>query len=281
MQIEGFLQEARGDGALAIKCTAEATAPVAGPFADEGGLMPEYAIELLAQTLAAGQGYLALADDRPAAGGMLAGVDHFFWTGRPVAPGDQLLARVQSELAFGQFLVLSGAISRTGEEVARGRLKIRIEPDFGTKAVPLSPAPFAPLPVFSICRALRSTALQQITVAPNGALTGIFQFAPGFPGFAGHFPGKPLLPAVAQCAAVRILAEQYLAAELAPCEFQKMKWTRPILPDETVTITAALAGAGAQVSLSFAIAGASGPAGSGIVRYMPTSSGNSHATIPT
>lgn len=266
MRIEAALLQIEAGSGRDLNCTVAARAPLVGPFADRSRVVPEYCIELLAQATAAGHGYQALAGNRPAGGGMLAAIDHFSWRGYPAA-GDPLRVRVQSELSFGPVLVVNGTVSRAAEELATGRLKIWSRTDFPA-AFPEAPAqPLATGP--SLLQALRTTALLNINRdAAADTVTGTFHFSPDFPGFQGHFPGRPVLPAVAQCMAVRVLAEQALATELLPLAFEALKWTRPILPGETVTIVTPIAQSGRRIALNFSISGPAGRTAAGTARFL-------------
>ena len=51
-----------------------------------------------------------------------------------------------------------------------------------------------------------SDCLKSVTNVENDVIQGTFTFPPDFIAFAGHFPGQPILPAVVQLAAVRLLA---------------------------------------------------------------------------
>lgn len=66
----------------------------------------------------------------------------------------------------------------------------------------------------------------------DGGLSGRFRFGQGFVGFAGHFPGYPLLPAVAQAVLGRVMAEALAGAPLAMAILEKAKFVREVRPDE-------------------------------------------------
>lgn len=74
----------------------------------------------------------------------------------------------------------------------------------------------------------------------DGVLCGRFRFDEGFVGFAGHFPGYPLLPAVVQVVLGQILAEtlaEALAetpsgAPLAMASLDKAKFVREVRPGD-------------------------------------------------
>jgi 3-hydroxyacyl-[acyl-carrier-protein] dehydratase len=72
----------------------------------------------------------------------------------------------------------------------------------------------------------------------NADGTNIFEFRFGAddPTFAGHFPGRPILPGVFQLEMVRVAVESVLDCPLAVREIRKAKFQRPILPDEVVRV---------------------------------------------
>jgi 3-hydroxyacyl-[acyl-carrier-protein] dehydratase len=93
----------------------------------------------------------------------------------------------------------------------------------------------------------------------NADGTNIFEFRFGAddPVFAGHFPGRPLLPGVFQLEMARVAAESVLNCPLAVREISKAKFQRPILPDETVRLELKLSETGEtiQARASFSVKG--------------------------
>ena len=75
------------------------------------------------------------------------------------------------------------------------------------------------------------------TPQPDGSNAFEFRFAAGEPVFAGHFPGRPLLPGVFQLEMARLSAEWVLGCPLAAGEIGKAKFQRPILPGELVRLS--------------------------------------------
>ena len=71
---------------------------------------------------------------------------------------------------------------------------------------------------------------------PDGSTTLEFKFDANDPVFAGHFPGRPILPGVFQLELVRVAAELVMRCVLAVREIRKAKFQRPILPGETVRL---------------------------------------------
>lgn len=75
----------------------------------------------------------------------------------------------------------------------------------------------------------------------GAVLVGDYFFAPDFPGFAGHFPESPILPAVVQLAAVRYLAELAVASNLRTVGCQGAKFRVMVRPRELLTVSLNLA----------------------------------------
>ena len=65
-------------------------------------------------------------------------------------------------------------------------------------------------------------------------ISGVFVFPAAFPGFAGHFPARPILPAIVQLAAVRHLAQLGLAGKLQPTACRQVKFRGIIQPQDEV-----------------------------------------------
>ncbi|MFO7766670.1 MAG: hypothetical protein R6V33_09580 [Pelovirga sp.] len=63
-----------------------------------------------------------------------------------------------------------------------------------------------------------------------------FRFAENFPGFSGHFPGYPVLPAVLQTLLAQMLAEQLLGRQLRLKVLQQAKFSRQIRPGELIHV---------------------------------------------
>ena len=86
-------------------------------------------------------------------------------------------------------------------------------------------------------------------------------FNPGDPVFAGHFPGRPVLPGIFQLELTRVAAESVLGCSLAVREISRAKFQRPILPGETINLRLTLSGEKSpiQARAGFSVAGS--PAG--------------------
>ena len=95
--------------------------------------------------------------------------------------------------------------------------------------------------------------LKSVTVDENDGIQGIFVFPPGFAAFEGHFPDQPVLPAVVQLAAVRLLASRQIGHPLIPTGIHRAKFKSIILPEMCMTVKLQLKQSGDAVSLSFTI----------------------------
>ena len=70
----------------------------------------------------------------------------------------------------------------------------------------------------------------------EGATVVEFKFDPEDPTFAGHFPGRPILPGIFQLELARVAAELALGCSLSVREIRKAKFQRSIFPGEIVRL---------------------------------------------
>ena len=85
--------------------------------------------------------------------------------------------------------------------------------------------------------AIRGAAVGEIERRPDGSLRQRYVFGEDFPGFSGHFPGKPILPAVLQIMAASLLVETATGRQVQPASIERAKFMLPIVPGATVEIT--------------------------------------------
>ncbi len=89
-------------------CIAEAKAVVDGIFVNEAGmLIPEYYLELIAQSMAAGNGYDAQCDRVSERTGYLVGIDAFTWF-QDALPGEILRVDLKKIFEFGSVTIMAG-----------------------------------------------------------------------------------------------------------------------------------------------------------------------------
>ena len=67
-------------------------------------------------------------------------------------------------------------------------------------------------------------------------LRAVFVFNAAYSGFDGHFPGRPILPAIVQLASVRFLAELGLKQSVNPVSYSRVKFRGIIQPDERIEV---------------------------------------------
>ncbi len=86
-------------------------------------------------------------------------------------------------------------------------------------------------------QAVRSAVVSKPFLDETGAAVGRYRFDEGFAGFRGHFPGRPLLPAVVQImAAMQVAGEVWQGLGDATVSVDKAKFTLPIGPGDEVEI---------------------------------------------
>jgi 3-hydroxyacyl-[acyl-carrier-protein] dehydratase len=87
-----------------------------------------------------------------------------------------------------------------------------------------------------ILRGIAAASLGAVGRDDTGTLQGRFLFTENFAGFAGHFPGQPILPAV-----VQILTVASLVGEAAGCRqrlvaVEDAKFLSPVLPGQELLV---------------------------------------------
>lgn len=70
----------------------------------------------------------------------------------------------------------------------------------------------------------------------SGGLVRRFRFEASFLGFQGHFPGRPILPAVAQFLAAVVVAEGQAGCPLRLAAVERAKFHRVIEPGDEVRV---------------------------------------------
>jgi radical SAM protein with 4Fe4S-binding SPASM domain len=94
------------------------------PFVGEDGVLDEAAyIEIMAQSVAAMNGFRQIGSSAPSLDGLLLGVRDFEILGL-ARVGDYLKITVEETARYGDFHVMRGEVARDGEVLARGEIKI-------------------------------------------------------------------------------------------------------------------------------------------------------------
>lgn len=87
-------------------------------------------------------------------------------------------------------------------------------------------------------RAIAAAGTELRREAEGGAR--IFCLPADFPGFAGHFPGFPVLPAVLQVLAAQVLVEELRGRPLRLAKLERAKFLRPVRPGERLQVACRL-----------------------------------------
>ncbi len=90
--------------------------------------------------------------------------------------------------------------------------------------------------VTDLTDAIRGAAVGEIERRADGGVRQRYVFNADFPGFAGHFPGRPILPAVLQIMAASLLVEAATGERLQPAAIERAKFVLPIVPGALVEI---------------------------------------------
>ena len=86
-------------------------------------LLPEYFIELVAQAMAAVNGYDCRCDGLGSGRGFLVGIESFSWHGE-AAPKEKLKVEMEKIMEFGPVTVMRGKVlNSSGEILAGGEIK--------------------------------------------------------------------------------------------------------------------------------------------------------------
>lgn len=86
-----------------------------------------------------------------------------------------------------------------------------------------------------------------------------FRFAPELSVFAGHFPGRPLVPGVFLIEATRLVGERALGRSVRISRVQRAKFSAEVAPGADVEVTAALDGAAPAWHCAARLATPNGP----------------------
>ncbi|MDP1602744.1 MAG: hypothetical protein Q8M03_05710 [Legionella sp.] len=88
-----------------------------------------------------------------------------------------------------------------------------------------------------LTEAIRAASVGDIERRADGSVRQRYVFNADFPGFSGHFPGRPILPAVLQIMAANQLVEAATGQRLCSAAIERAKFVLPIVPGAVVEIT--------------------------------------------
>lgn len=86
----------------------------------------------------------------------------------------------------------------------------------------------------SVISAYLHEHLTDCRLTDANTVTGKIVFTPDFPGFAGHFPGHPLVPGVCLVETVRCTLEKALHRNLVMVKIKSCRFRAQVLPQMSV-----------------------------------------------
>ena len=88
----------------------------------------------------------------------------------------------------------------------------------------------------SVKQEIVASAVDKIKVAASGTVTRRYCFGEDFIGFAGHFPGYPILPAFVQILTALTLAEEQRGHPLELAAVENAKFHIRLLPEQEINV---------------------------------------------
>lgn len=85
-------------------------------------------------------------------------------------------------------------------------------------------------------------SMHDLAESAGGNITARFIFKPGFIGFKGHFPGRPVLPGVCKIQAVMAMLEKWHKKNICLTEISLAKFYAPVLENQEIIISSAKPG---------------------------------------
>ena len=85
-------------------------------------------------------------------------------------------------------------------------------------------------------QAVGESAVESVHVGADGSVSRRYRFGPAFPGFAGHFPGRPILPAIVHVLAGVDTLDAWLGVRQRLVGIDNAKFTLPVGPDQTLVV---------------------------------------------
>lgn len=215
------------------------------PFLSSSGILDSNGlVEIMAQTVAAGNGYHAKILGEPIKTGFLVGLSEleFFDS---VSLGDSLSTEIIQESKVGKFSIVKGNVIRNGRCIATGGIKIfeiegqpEVIPPSASVKQNLSTQPYSGLQGIDYSSVseelLKNLDILEIDRSKNTALCE-FKVNEDFIGFQGHFPGFSILPGVIMIDMARILTESLTDERIKITSVDKAKFSKQIHPSSILS----------------------------------------------
>ena len=88
-----------------------------------------------------------------------------------------------------------------------------------------------------IMQGIEAAALGCATSDDDGTVTGRYRFPDSFAGFAGHFPGHPILPAIVEILTVVSLVSRHSGQRQRLVAVEDAKFLNPVTPDQELLVS--------------------------------------------
>lgn len=70
----------------------------------------------------------------------------------------------------------------------------------------------------------------------TGTISAKFAFPAGFTGFAGHFPGEPILPGICQIQCLLVLLSRQLGKDVNLVSVKRAKFLNTVIPEDQIFV---------------------------------------------
>ena len=210
------------------------------PFLNSSGILDNNGlVEIMAQTIAAGNGYYSKTIGESIKTGFLVGLSEFkFFTS--VRLGDSLTVEIIQESKVGKFSIVKGKLIRGSECIASGGIKIfeiegqpeGLAPAINEKQNPIALQYNGLEDIEYSCvskELIKNLNHLEINKSKDNASCE-FYLNEGFVGFQGHFPGFSILPGVVMIDMARILTEALVDHRIKITYIDKAKFSKQIHP---------------------------------------------------
>ncbi len=197
----------------------------------DGTLDPLASVEIMAQALAAHEGFTRALEGRRPGGGFLVGVRDFEFTG-VLRAGESFEVTARRGSQFESLRLGEGAVVAGGGPIAAGTLKFFLSESLTLPGVKMTGGR---LPSSPERRIFPLEDRWRLELDREGARAR-YLLDPAFPAFRGHFPGHPILPAVAAAA---LGAETVRALSGEPVVLRRVKsgkFQRPLSPGAVLDV---------------------------------------------
>lgn len=196
----------------------------------EGVLDPLAGVEFIAQTAALFSARDMLKKSGKPFSGLLVGFRDFEFF-HPLKSGESVSVEIEKDDEIGSFALFNGRISSNGKVALSGTIKVW----HGTNdAFPSAVKEKALIEKDSLEKQI-SGSIKSVEKI-NNTIQGTLSFDAGFKGFAGHFPGMPVLPAVVLMKSVIVLLNgKYTLKKISNAKFSKS-----VLPGDVLEVSASL-----------------------------------------